>query len=149
MMNSSFKRLEREIATGTEFEGEFIELLSPLFDGKIESCVGSYLDKEQGTDLLVDGYRFDLTTDFIHKDNTEVLEELTTCLGRFATVKVGIRTGNCHNGFTPFEKPVIVIGFLEPFQFIKRNLEAVMEELANSFMDIFLDATYIYDERFA
>lgn len=67
------------------------------------------LDKFQGTDLFIWGIPCDFTYDIMGKDNMDLLDEEVRLLSD-CTLKFGVRTGNSHNGYTPFETPVLVIG---------------------------------------
>lgn len=107
-MASYIEKRFTKIPLGTDFEDEVVDIIQNTIG---EDCIrlsGSYEDRAEGTDATIYGLPCDITVNFYGKDHMEELPAVVPL--DFATVRFGVRTGNSHNGFTPFENPVLVIG---------------------------------------
>ncbi len=107
---------------GKPFEDEMLHALkSSKFGRYIIPVTGTKEDKYNGTDFILrlndrgqtKNVRVDLTSAFsTKKDNMPLRYESNISFpdNSKRNVKVGVRIGNSHNGFTPFQEPVIVLG---------------------------------------
>lgn len=117
-------------ANGKFLEAEFIDamVLACEDEGVVQSCLGTELDRTQGTDCFIYKVPCDVTLNYEGKNNMRRLH-MTYPLNENWTLKFGIRFGNNHDGFTQFLKPVLVIG-------VCRNNERVrfdIDELRSAF----------------
>lgn len=106
--------LSRYEGLGKELESELLEALYEHFRDKGDRNVvritsGTDADLNGGTDALIWGVPCDITYNYLGKDHMEQLPK-TFDLFAGTTVRFGVRTGNSHNGYTPFADPVLVIG---------------------------------------
>lgn len=113
------------------------------------------MDKEQGTDIITDmDYHIDLTGNFSRKPNMPFMIDtgIPVCPNAYypelseQTIKIGIRTGNNHNGYTDFDEPVAVVGFdlsdkgiyekysVEISENIAKNIDKIMAYVKDGMM---------------
>lgn len=128
--------------SGTELEQDFMGSVRTCIDrsaGKhtARSTSGTYLDREQGTDALIDGMRIDITQDFSGKDHMPLIMDSGIPATRSQNFQIGIRVGNNFHGYTQFERPVIVVGFDATTQEYRQNDEIIMENLAKHGLALF------------
>ena len=120
-------------SNGNEFEDNMIGAIKTRLRNKnqLDRLIvhsDDDLDRFQGTDFEIDGVRVDATCAFSHKDhmaNTN-FEPLYTPYGN---LKFGIRTGNSHNGYTKFEKPVVVVGMDLDDWYARTYADAISEAI--------------------
>lgn len=107
-------------------------------------------DKEEGTDLEIDGLRIDLTTNFDNKDYMPFITDtnIPICDNLYdETFKIGIRHGNSHKGYTAFPEPVIVIGFnIDNNRLYEQNADEISKCIAKNIDEIIGISLDIYDE---
>ena len=98
---------------GYVLEENVIDTMSEYFDSigdhdAIQCVSGTEQDLLQGTVLYIYRVPVDITNNLAGKDNTYVFDKAIDLFGGIR-VRFGVRTGNSHHGYTPFETPVLVI----------------------------------------
>ena len=141
---------------GSVFEDDFIQIVQSQFKN-IEDVRGTELDKKQGTDFIYNKeIRIDVTLNFSEKDTMPFIFETKTFLIRDQElpVKIGIRHGNTHSGYTEFEIPVVVIGididtetYLTWQDPILENIDKKIDEIMINAIDAWLDYTTTDEEE--
>ncbi len=145
---------------GVEFEADMCEAARSYFvateknmTSKVfQSVHGTARDKYEGVDAIIYGIPVDFTTNFSNKDHMDKLDLQFS--GRYTSIKLGVRYGNSHHGFTRFKEPVLVIGVDEDNSFVrgymaniiddfKRCLKVIIEEGSSAYFD-WCDASPIY-----
>lgn len=124
----------------------------------VKSHIGTKLDTEQGTDCTIGKgageIRIDFTMNFSNKSWMPFITETDIPGLPWQNLKMGIRHGNSHKGYSEFEKPVIVIGFdcnagdMRQYEdIIQENFEQHAEDIYYAAMDCYLDYTSKGEER--
>ena len=133
---SSVERQVTGMKLGSEFEYELVEMIE-IIVGKnnCKSLCNTVDDMYKGQDAEIYGIPTDITVNFSGKDNmTKLPRNYPMSL---TTVRYGVRTGNRHNGFTKFKKPVLVIGIdAGSFQFFKTWRAQILDELKKHIKEI-------------
>ena len=149
LMNEVIYSLE-EKKFGKSFENNMIDILSEYaktHNSDLKQQLNTAMDREEGTDLILDGIRIDFTTFSAGKDHIKVLREDELTWFKWTKVKVcyGVRFGNKVN---VFKIPVLVIGF-EFSSRTKNVMNSFYEDIKKHIGDIidlgsdlYLDAVY-------
>ena len=107
------------------------------------------LDKYNGTDLVYDGLRVDITQNFAHKDHMILIKDSGIPATRGQNFMIGIRTGNGHKGYTPFYRPVIVVGVdldRSDYRFYSPKAIKNMQEHGKELMEMASDTYYHFTD---
>ena len=149
LMNEVIYNLE-ERKFGKSFEENIVDILNDYakkHNSDLRRLLNSAMDREEGTDLIFNGIRIDLTTFITGKDHVQVLyeEELTWFKWTRVKVRYGVRFGN---RVSDFQIPVLVIGF--EFATMTRDImnsfyEDVKKHIGDIVdlgSDLYLDAVY-------
>lgn len=128
---------------GQEFEEDVVVAFAEAFEGsktyRILNCVGSVIDKKQGTDFMCGDLRLDITTNFSGKDCMPFIYESDIELSSLHNLKFGVRFGNKHGDFP---KPVVVIGtdvLSEDYYLWKKDIVNAIKQQASKIIEIASD----------
>lgn len=142
-----FGEHNRTVTVGSEFEADFLEILSKKYK-KLESRIGSLTDKHEGTDFVLNDVRIDTTLQFSNKNFMPFIYETKIPATPHENFTMGIRIGNSHNGYTEFPKPVVVIGLdMTPHEYdvwenvIEDNLTRYADDIILTITDVYLTYT--------
>lgn len=137
------EKTSRSLIAGFHMEDKLFESL--WNNGLLRAT--QYEDKFLGIDGRLNGLPVDLTCHITGKDHMEKLSGSIWLDKSYGfCVNYGIRVGNSHDGFTPFEEPVLVIGLScpridlldEAIRLFKKNfgrIGAMGEDLYWNWMD--------------
>lgn len=101
----------RNTTAGRELENNFVLSATKHYGVKhVRNMIGTWEDKTQGTDLIIDGLPIDITSNISNKFMT-VKCRRGFMLERYGVeVYYAVRFGNSYKGGTKFATPVLVIG---------------------------------------
>lgn len=96
-------------SSGKRFENDLYNVFRRN-DKKTMLKTGTDMDIKEGTDLIYNGVHIDATTNFSSKKYMPYIMDTGIEVLPGENLKIGIRHGNKHHGYTGFKKPVVVIG---------------------------------------
>lgn len=138
--DNMFETFRRKDQLGSVFEQDFIDMLKCRFK-TVKDMRSSKDDKEQGTDIILNSVRMDITMNFAQKDwmpfsfETDIPATITD------NIKIGVRHGNSHKGYTEFKEPVIVIGVdMEPYTY-RLYEDEILDNIDKNIDNILIAAT--------
>ena len=145
--------------TGKLFEEDVIGILSRRFctdryyksrQCRIINCAGMDIDQKAGTDFIYKSIdctelRIDLTLDFEEKKCMPYIVETDIPATDSKNFKMGIRHGNTHNGYTEFDKPVVVVGLEMSPQDYRIHEDEILDNIMSHYDDLICEAQSIYE----
>ena len=134
---------ERKKRAGYEFEKDTIWALRKSHP-TLENCIGTDLDKCEGTDFIHNSVRFDITLDFKNKDHMPFMIDTDIKVTQNDTMHMGVRIGNRHNGYTEFPEPVIILGLNMDSRTYKKREDEIVDNLVKQADDIIMTANDVY-----
>ena len=137
------QKQQQNTRTGSEFETDSLWALQKAFP-KLQNCIGSDLDKHEGTDFVHNDLRLDATLDFDGKKFVPFQFDTGIPATSFANFKMGIRIGNDHNGYTEFPEPVVVIGLTMDSHTYRCCQDEIVENMVKHADDLMFAANDAY-----
>jgi hypothetical protein len=105
--NASINNIE--IPIGDQFENALRNAMGGQ-TMKVKNKNGTAMDVYEGTDFMYCNMRIDATVNFSGKKWMPYIADTGVEILPGQNLKVGIRHGNAHDGYTEFPEPVVVIG---------------------------------------
>lgn len=148
-----------ETQTGKSFEDDVISILSRKFctdkyyrsrQCQIVNCAGKDIDHNAGTDFIYKSIdctemRIDLTLNFNDKKYMPYIVETDIPVTDSKNLKIGIRHGNTHKGYTEFDKPVVVVGIeMSPYEY-RQHEDEILDNIMDHYDDIICEAQTVYE----
>ena len=129
--------------TGSEFETDSLYALQKSCTS-LKNCIGSDIDKNEGTDFIYQDLRLDATLDFEHKDNMPFAFDTGIPAATGQNFQMGIRIGNNHKGYTEFPEPVVVIGLCMDSHTYRLYQDNILENMIKNADDLMFAANDAY-----
>ena len=140
-----YDRAIDKIKRGSLFEDDVQSVFMQFFGKeRFKSMRGTILDKEEGTDFVIDRLRMDSTLAFSHKNNMPFFYDTGLYAGGCQNFKIGIRLGNTHKGYSEFEQPVVVLGIDLPRSLYDANMDDIIGNLRKHADELFKKANEAY-----
>lgn len=141
---------QRNQTVGEHME-ETVAFFAQRVDENTQWVPGSPDDIEQGTDIIINDLRLDVTTDFFDKDNVALPIDTNIIAFDYTTYQLCVRTGNSYKGGQKFTHPVIVIGIPCDSGNYTRRVQDLMAETLEQHMETLLlmadDLRMFYETR--
>lgn len=145
-MARKFRHIDSRETTGELFERAASIAMRQFVSYGVahKNHIGDELDRKEGCDLELNGVRIDFTHNFSHKDNMHTLhKEFETPYGN---IRIGVRFGNSHNGYTGFAKPVLVVGMDLTSYEVKTYMDLIVPYLTKHTFDIIHIGRKLYSQ---
>lgn len=144
--NASINNIE--IPIGNQFENSLRSVFGSQCT-KVKNKTGTAMDKYEGTDFTYMDMRVDATVHFSGKKWMPYIADTGIEIIPGQNLKVGIRHGNGHKGYTEFPEPVVVIGWDCPdghdFDLYEQEIASALvhhaDEIVNTAVDAYADYT--------